>query len=113
MPSAEQETVWEGTWMNRKYNTRGPLRCTAAKQNGVRVKATFSGLFRGEGFQYNVDFDAKRTGQRTVLQGSATLDGDRYQWTGCVQGDTMLGQFKSLKGNNETFRLRKNGTPRE
>lgn len=113
LQAAEPATVWEGRWMNRKYNTNGPLKCTAVRQGavpgqaGVLMKATFTGVFMGEGFEYQVEFRATPNGAKHALQGVATLDGDRYQWNGSAQGNTMVGEFKSLKGNNGTFQLKR------
>ena len=87
--------------------TRGPLKCVAARGDGASVKATFSGAFMGEGFEYRVNFTSQMEGTRVQLKGTATLDGDRYEWSGYVQGATLIGKFQSLKGNNGTFRLRR------
>ena len=42
---------------------------------------------------------------RTVVEGTAELDGDRYEWSGFVRGKVFYGQYRSLKGNNGEFRL--------
>ena len=108
-------TIWEGRWMNRKYNTSGPLKCTASKRGGTTMQATFTGQFMGEGFKYEVEFQAVPNGARQQLRGTAVLDGDRYQWKGHAEGNRLVGQFESLKGNNGTFQLRRveaNSPPR-
>ncbi|MCA9176642.1 MAG: hypothetical protein KDB14_19270 [Planctomycetales bacterium] len=105
--SADSDTVWEGQWNNRKYNTTGPLRCTGLTREGNQWKATFSGTFMGDPFKYEVAFDGKPGKGRTELQGQATLDGDRYQWSGQADATTIQGQYKSLKGYYGTFTLKK------
>jgi hypothetical protein len=47
---------------------------------------------------------------RTLLEGTSTVSGDSYQWTGYVEGDTLFGKYRSASGNNGEFRLTK---PRE
>jgi hypothetical protein len=44
------------------------------------------------------------------LQGTSTVDGDSYQWTGEIQGGMLIGQYRSASGNNGEFRLQ---APRE
>ncbi len=101
-PSAKS---WSGTWMNRKYKSSGPLKCVAVRKEDGTVAATFSGKFVNDPFSYDVTIDTKSERDRTVLVGQATLDGDKYEWSGYVRGKTLYGQFKSLKGHNGEFKL--------
>jgi hypothetical protein len=105
--AAEPPTAktWSGTWMNRKYKTSGPLKCVAVRQDDGTVAATFSGKFVNDPFSYDVTIDTKSEKDRTVLVGKATLDGDKYEWSGYVRGKNLTGQFKSLKGHNGEFKL--------
>jgi hypothetical protein len=106
-PAADSQDAktWSGTWMNRKYKTTGPLKCVAVRKDDGTVAATFSGKFVNDPFSYDVTIDTKSEKDRTVLVGKATLDGDKYEWSGYVRGKTLFGQFKSLKGHNGEFKL--------
>lgn len=104
----EQPTTktWEGTWMNRKYNTTGPLKCVATSNSEEgSAQATFSGTFMKDPFSYDVTVSTKMERSQMALSGTAQLDGDKYEWTGYVRGKVLSGQFKSLKGHNGEFRL--------
>lgn len=103
----EQPTTktWVGTWMNRKYKTSGPLKCVATRKDDSSAEATFSGKFVNDPFSYNVTVSTTAENDRTVLSGTATLDGDKYEWSGYVRGKVLFGEFRSLKGHNGTFRL--------
>jgi hypothetical protein len=102
----EPSRTWEGTWSNRKYNTTGPLRCTAVQAADGTWTATFEGTFLGDPFKYPAQFLGRPRGRGQELAGTAQLDGDRYEWSGNIQGDTMTGEFRSLKGNNGRFVLK-------
>jgi hypothetical protein len=97
--------TWSGTWMNRKYKSSGPLKCVAVRKDDGTVAATFSGKFVNDPFAYDVSINTKADKDRTTLVGTATLDGDKYQWSGYVRGKTLYGQFRSLKGHNGEFKL--------
>ena len=97
--------VWQGTWSNRKYNTRGPLKCTASRKDDSTAEARFEGTFMGDAFGYDVTVATKQEQSRTVVEGKAQLDGDQYEWSGFVRGKVFYGQYRSLKGNNGEFRL--------
>lgn len=101
--------VWQGTWSNRKYNTSGPLKCTATRKDDSTAEARFEGTFMGDTFGYDVTVATKQEKSRTVVEGTAQLDGDRYEWSGFVRGKVFYGQYRSLKGNNGEFRLEEVG----
>lgn len=100
-----ESKVWEGTWMNRKYNSNGPLRCEAKVKDENTAEATFSGTFMHDPFKYDVTVSTRQERSQTTLTGTATLDGDRYEWSGFVRGKVLFGEFRSLKGHNGEFRL--------
>jgi hypothetical protein len=106
-PADEQPTTksWVGTWNNRKYKTSGPLKCVATRKDDSSAEATFSGTFVKDPFSYNVTVSTKTEKDRMALTGTATLDGDKYEWSGWVRGKVLFGEFRSLKGHNGTFRL--------
>lgn len=93
-----EKKVWEGTWKNRKFNTTGPLKCTASSEDGKKWKATFDGKFMGEDFSYEAEFTGKKARNQINLSGKATLDGDRYEWAGHMKDAQLFGTFRSLKG---------------
>jgi hypothetical protein len=97
--------TWEGTWMNRKYNSSGPLKCVATSTEEGTAEATFSGTFMKDPFSYDISVATKKERNQMTLTGTAQLDGDRYEWSGYVRGKVLYGQFKSLKGHNGEFRL--------
>ena len=108
LPAAEDQPTtktWEGTWMNRKYNSSGPLKCVATAQDDGTAQAKFSGTFMKDPFSYDVTVSTRQERNQMALSGTAQLDGDRYEWTGYVRGTVLVGQFKSLKGHNGEFRL--------
>jgi hypothetical protein len=97
--------VWKGTWSNRKYKTTGPLKCTASRKDDQSAEATFEGTFMGDPFRYTIDVNTRRQRDRTLVDGTAQLDGDKYEWSGYVRGKVFYGEYRSLKGNNGEFRL--------
>jgi hypothetical protein len=101
----QSEQTWTGTWSNRKYKTTGPLKCVARQKDDKTWEATFSGTFMRDPFEYSITFSADQQRDRTLIGGSAMLDGDGYEWTGHIRGRTMYGQFRSLKGHNGEFTL--------
>jgi hypothetical protein len=101
--------TWEGTWMNRKYNSTGLLKCVATSTGEDSAEATFSGTFMKDPFSYDVTVSTKKERDRMALTGTAQLDGDRYEWSGYVRGKILYGQFRSLKGHNGEFRLTETG----
>lgn len=109
-PAASQITSgqlsWQGTWNNRKYGTNGPLICTAAPKNDKTWQARFEGKGLGKPFRYDVEIATTARGDRTLLQGTSTVDGDVYRWTGYVQGQVFYGRYRSATGNNGEFQLR-------
>lgn len=102
---AAKPLVWVGTWMNRKYNTSGPLKCTATRKDDAVSDAVFEGTFMRDPFKYSAVVNTKAEKSQTLLSGTTDLDGDRYEWTGYVRGRILYGQFRSLKGHNGEFRL--------
>ena len=103
---SEKPRVWEGTWLNRKYNTNGPLKCTATQKPDKTFEAKFEGTFMGSPFDYTVPVKVTPKSDRTLLEGDPIIDGDPYEWTGYVRGGILYGQFRSAKGHNGEFRLK-------
>jgi hypothetical protein len=103
---SDKPKTWEGTWTNRRYNSSGPLKCTAVKKPDGAYEARFEGTFMGSPFDYNVPVKVTPGDDRTLLEGDPTIDGDPYEWTGYVRGGILYGRFRSAKGHNGEFRLR-------
>jgi hypothetical protein len=99
------EKTWQGTWNNRKFGTSGPLKCTVTAKDDKTWDATFEGMFMSRRFSHKVTIAATKKGDRTLLEGTATIDGDSYRWQGNVAGRVLYGRFRSGSGNNGEFRL--------
>jgi len=100
-------SVYAGTFINRKTGAKGPIRAHLKPSEEGPWEGKFEGTFRGQNFEYNVEFDATAKGKKTDLKGNATIDGDPYTWKGSLQGDSMTIDYKSTKGYNGVFTLKK------
>jgi hypothetical protein len=100
--------TWEGTWVNKLYNTNGTMKCVATEKDGT-WKANFSGVFQGEKFSYDVTFDGKPGKGQTDLSGTATIRNHQYEWTGSIKGNTLTGKYKANSGYNGDFVLKEVG----
>lgn len=96
---------WSGKWDNKKYKTSGPLICTATLKDTATWQAKFTGTGLGRPFGYDATIKVSNKSGRMILQGSTTVDGEAYQWSGYVQGKYLIGSYKSASGNNGSFRL--------
>lgn len=103
--AAAETRTWTGKWNNRKYGTSGPLRCVAEQKQAGRWSAVFNGTFKGDPFEYRVDFESKTSRASEALAGKATISGHPYQWTGSISERQLQGNFRSTNGNNGTFVL--------
>jgi hypothetical protein len=105
--AADDPKTFEGTWVNRKYNTNGTLKCVATKESGDTWKATFSGKFQGENFSYDVTFKGKPgRGGQTDLSGTAEIRNHKYTWEGTLKGEMLTGRYRSNSGYFGEFNLR-------
>jgi hypothetical protein len=99
--------TWEGTWNNRKYGTKGPLKCVASEIKPGEWKGKFTGTFQGDPFDYEATFTSKEgRNQQLDLAGKATIRGHRYEWTGVMGGTTLRGKYKSSVGYFGEFVLK-------
>ena len=105
----EEVRTWEGTWQNRKYDTRGPLKCVAQEVSPGKWKAKFTGKFQGDPFTYEAAFSSRegKNGQNQ-LSGKATIRGHRYQWTGLMNREGLRGKYDSSVGYHGEFVLKAN-----
>jgi hypothetical protein len=105
--SSAKGGVFEGTWVNRKMGSRGPLRAHITPSDEGEWAGKFEGTFKGDRFQYEVTFNAKTSATKTDLKGNATIDGDPYQWNGTLKGDALNIKYRSSKGFNGDFTLKR------
>ena len=99
--------IFEGKWVNRKMGSSGPLRCVLKPSEEGDRSATFDGTFKGEPFKYDVTFTAKTSAAKTDLKGNAVIDGDPYNWQGTLKGDSLNVKYRSVKGYNGDFTLKR------
>src|SRR5688572_6849581 len=66
-------SVYAGTFINRKTGAKGPLRAHLKPSEDGPWEGKFEGTFRGQNFEYNVEFDATPKGKKTDLKGNATI----------------------------------------
>jgi hypothetical protein len=107
----EAKKAWSGEWNNRKFGTKGPVTCIAEMQDGGKWKASFEGVGIGKPFRYEVEITATEKGNQTMLQGKSLVDGDSYEWSGHVKGNTLYGRYRSASGNNGEFQLKETKVP--
>ena len=100
------EKTYTGEWNNRKYNTKGALTCRLTPSNERSWKARFTGTGLGRPFSYDATLTAGRKGNRVVLQGVSSVDGERYNWSGYITGSALVGSYRSASGNNGNFSLK-------
>lgn len=103
---ADESKTWEGTWVNRKYNTSGTLKCVGQSDDRGTWTATFSGTFMAERFTYDVTFRAKPGRGQQDLTGKAKIRNHEYEWTGTIKGDTLTGRYRSNSGYFGEFVLK-------
>ena len=69
-------------------------------------KAKFTGTGIRSKFMFDADIKLARKGNRTTLSGTTKVNGDKYQWTGAVKGQTLVGNYRSASGNNGSFSMK-------
>ena len=104
--AADDPRTFEGTWVNRKYNTNGTMKCVASPQKDGTWKATFSGKFMGDPFSYDITFQSKAGKEQLDIGGPATIRNHKYGWAGTLKGDTLSGRYRSNSGYFGEFVLK-------
>lgn len=107
----ETKKAWSGNWNNRKFGTKGPVTCIADMQDKEKWKASFEGVGIGNPFRYEVEITATEKEGQIQLQGKSSVDGDQYEWSGYVKGNTLYGRYRSGSGNNGEFQLKETKLP--
>ncbi len=107
----ETKKAWSGNWNNRKFGTKGPVTCIADMQDKEKWKASFEGVGIGNPFRYEVEITATEKEGQIQLQGKSSVDGDQYEWSGYVKGNTLYGRYRSGSGNNGEFQLKETKVP--
>jgi hypothetical protein len=93
--------TYQGTWVTTNVPLNGTMKCVVTGSD-EKWKGTFSGVWHGRPFSYNVAWSGPPSG----MTGKAVIDGARYEWKGSI----VDGLFKgSYTGNRYTgsFELRK------
>lgn len=88
--ASAQDVVYEGTWVttaNRKLD--GTMTCVATDLGNNQWRGHFHGDYQGAQFSYTVRF----SGAPEKLQGTATIDGADYEWTGAMGPGWFRGSF--------------------
>lgn len=98
--------TWEGTWVNKKYNSSGTMKCVAKEGKDGEWSATFTGVFMGEAFKHEVKFQATPGKNQMDLAGKAKVKNADYEWTGVMKGDKLTGKYTATNGYNGTFELK-------
>jgi hypothetical protein len=107
-----ESATYKGTWVNRKMRSSGPLTCIMEQgEVGTEWKARFEGTFKNDPFKYDVTFDSAEGKGKTDLKGKANVDGDEYEWTGTLKGDVLTIKYRSGRGYNGEFAMKKQKPP--
>src|SRR5438874_9603540 len=77
-----KEMVYEGSWVTTNRPLDGTMTCVVRDLGNNRWRGHFYGVWYGHEFSYEVDF----SGPPENLQGTATIDGAEYEWTGEMGG---------------------------
>lgn len=90
--AAAKERVYKGTWVTTNRELDGTLTCVITPRGRDRWHGSFSGVWNGQEFAYEVDFK----GPPDKLRGQATIDGAQYEWSGWMtegRSGTFKGEF--------------------
>jgi hypothetical protein len=73
-----QEFIFEGPWKTTNRKLDGIMTCVVKQTGEEKWQGRFFGVWPGVPFDYTVPF----SGPPEKLQGTATIDGASYTWTG-------------------------------
>ncbi len=90
--------TFQGNWVNRKTRASGTMKCVATAESDGQWKATFSGVFMGRPFTYDVDFRARPAQGQTALAGTARIQNHNYEWAGALKGGMLTGRYRADNG---------------
>lgn len=77
----EQETsTFDGSWRTTNRKLDGTMTCVVTQIGDEKWQGRFYGVWQGVAFDYVVTF----TGPPSNVQGTATIDGASYKWTGQI-----------------------------
>jgi hypothetical protein len=106
-PSANPPAAWEGTWEGSNGHA-GELSCQVAAQGDGQWEGKFTGTCDRR-FAYEVKMQGKKDGDTIRFTGQADLgekDGGLFQWTGRIEGDQFIGEYKSDAGKTGKFQMK-------
>lgn len=90
-----QELVFEGPWRTTNRKLDGIMTCVVTPVSEEKWQGRFYGVWQGVPFDYTVPF----SGPANKLQGTATIDGASYTWTGEITRDPQP-TFKATFGGS-------------
>ena len=94
---------FEGGWVDVGNPTRGPMAAGVQEYDDGTWRARFTGIFEGRKFDYVVQF----TGPADRLVGEARINVAKYTWSGRITRETFFGRYRSNRGHDGTFTLRR------
>jgi hypothetical protein len=89
-------------WLLSARSTAGKVSelSLSPRHSGQASGIVFRGSFQGQPFEYSVDFLAKTNRVGSELEGSATINGQQYQWRGTRKASQLRGQYQASNGWN-------------
>lgn len=97
--------AYNGVWVTggeRKRALNGDMACIVKEVSPGNYTGHFYGTWNGVNFSYFVKF----TGTLDKLTGVANIDNNDYTWTGSIQKNRFVGEFRSPRYDGY-FDLRK------
>ncbi len=94
-PISAEEMVFAGPWHTTNRKLDGVMTCTVTRLDQDQWRGRFVGIWQGVPFDYTVAFE----GPPDQLQGTATIDGANYHWTGALDRRTP-GRFTGTFGGS-------------
>jgi hypothetical protein len=85
--------IYEGQWHTTNRKLDGTMKCIVTDLGNQQWLGRFVGVWQGVPFDHAVRF----SGPPDHLQGTATIDGADYTWTGEITGDSQA-SFKGKFG---------------
>jgi len=93
--------TYQGTWVTTNVPLKGTMKCVVTGGN-EQWKGTFSGVWQGRPFSYNVDW----SGPPSAMKGKAVIDRAKYDWNGSIIDGLFKGTYTGNRYNG-SFELRK------
>lgn len=88
-PVQKLEGTYTGTWVTTNRKLDGTMKCVVTDLGGRKWKGQFDGVWQGQYFKYNVDWE----GMPSALKGKAVIDGASYDWEGQMTETSFRATF--------------------